>query len=114
MDRVEITVHRMLSAIEAPLYDVGVLSDRGMLPGLDGISAEEVLKRISLLLDGFQVSSGYIYEDRTLRQKRVALRPLSLLVAINASSTVPGSMHFFIGSRSQGKIVPGPNRPSNC
>ena len=49
MDRVEITVHRILSAIEAPFYDVGVLSDRGMLPGLEGISAEEVLKRISLL-----------------------------------------------------------------
>ena len=49
MDRVEITVHRMLSAIEAPLYDVGVLSARGMLPGLDGISAEEVLQQLSLL-----------------------------------------------------------------
>ncbi len=39
----------MLSAIEAPLYDVGVLSDRGMLPGLDAIPAATVLARLSLL-----------------------------------------------------------------
>ena len=39
----------MLTAIEAPLYDVGVLSERGMLPGLDGISAAAVLDRLSLL-----------------------------------------------------------------
>ena len=49
MDRVEITVRKMLTAIEAPFYDIGVLSDRGMLPGLDGIPAEQVLKRLSLL-----------------------------------------------------------------
>ena len=49
MDRVEITVRKMLTAIEAPLYDIGVLSHRGMLPGLDSIPAEEVLKRLSLL-----------------------------------------------------------------
>jgi len=49
MDRVEITVRNMLTAIEAPLYDIGVLSDRGMLPGLDGIPAETVLARLSLL-----------------------------------------------------------------
>ena len=49
MDRVEITVRKMLTAIEAPLYDIGVLSHRGMLPGLDSIPAEEVLARLSLL-----------------------------------------------------------------
>jgi hypothetical protein len=37
MDRTESTVRKMLTAIEAPLYDIGVLSDRGMLPGLDSI-----------------------------------------------------------------------------
>jgi hypothetical protein len=36
MDKFESTVRIMLTAIEAPLYDVGVLSERGMLPGLDG------------------------------------------------------------------------------
>ena len=49
MDRTESTVRNLLTAIEAPLYDVGVLSERGMLPGLDGISAAAVLDRLSLL-----------------------------------------------------------------
>jgi hypothetical protein len=39
MDKTESTVRNMLTAIEAPLYDIGVLSDRGMLPGIDGIPA---------------------------------------------------------------------------
>jgi hypothetical protein len=38
MDRTESTVRKMLTAIEAPLYDIGVLSDRGMLPRLGGQS----------------------------------------------------------------------------
>ena len=49
MDRTETTVRNMLGAIEAPLYDVGVLSDRGMLPGLDGIPTSSVLEKLSLL-----------------------------------------------------------------
>ena len=49
MDRSEIAVRKMLNAIEAPLYDIGVLSDRGMLPGLDGISAIAVLEKLALL-----------------------------------------------------------------
>jgi hypothetical protein len=49
MDRTESTVRNMLTAIEAPLYDVGVLSARGMLPGLDGIPAAAVLDRLALL-----------------------------------------------------------------
>jgi hypothetical protein len=49
MDKTESTVRNMLTAIGAPLYDIGVLSDRGMLPGLDGISAAAVLDRLSML-----------------------------------------------------------------
>src|SRR5580658_8653872 len=49
MDRTESTVRKMLTAIEAPLYDIGVLSDRGMLPGLDSIAAVAVLDRLALL-----------------------------------------------------------------
>src|ERR1700734_2510526 len=49
MDKTESTVRNMLTAIEAPLYDVGVLSDRGMLPGLDGIPAAAILGRLALL-----------------------------------------------------------------
>jgi hypothetical protein len=39
----------MLAAIEVPLYDIRVLSDRGMLSGLDGIPAAAALDRLSLL-----------------------------------------------------------------
>ena len=49
MDRTGSTIRNLLTAIEAPLYDVGVLSDRGMLPGLDSISAAAVLERLPLL-----------------------------------------------------------------
>jgi hypothetical protein len=49
MDRVEITVRNMLTAIEAPLYDIGVLSDRGMFPGLNCIPAAAVLDRLAFL-----------------------------------------------------------------
>ena len=49
MDRTEHTVRHMLSAIQAPLYDIGVLSSRGMLPGLDRIAASTVLERLPLL-----------------------------------------------------------------
>lgn len=49
MDKTESVVRNMLTTIEAPLYDIGVLSDRGMLPGLDGIPAAAVLERLSLL-----------------------------------------------------------------
>src|SRR5258706_7577003 len=71
MDRTESTVRNLLTAIEAPLYDVGVLSERGMLPGLDGISAAAVLDRLSLLkyrnAHGLKVSirpSGEFYHAR--------------------------------------------------
>jgi hypothetical protein len=49
MDRAEITVRDMLAAVEAPLYDIGVLSDRGMLPGLDAIPGAAVIDRVALL-----------------------------------------------------------------
>src|SRR6266700_6915040 len=49
MDRTESTVRNLLTAIDAPFYDVGVLSDRGMLPGLDSISAAAVLERLPLI-----------------------------------------------------------------
>jgi hypothetical protein len=39
----------MLAALDAPAYDIGVLSDRGMLPGLSNLSAEGVISRLSLL-----------------------------------------------------------------
>jgi hypothetical protein len=49
MDRSLIAVHNMLAAIHAPIYDIGVLSDRGMLPDLANLSAANVLSRLPLL-----------------------------------------------------------------
>jgi len=49
MDRTRNAVGRMLVALDAPIYDLGILSDRGMLPGLSNLSAESVLARLSLL-----------------------------------------------------------------
>ena len=63
MDKTESTVRNMLTAIEAPLYDIGVLSDRGMLPGLDGIPAAAVMDRLSLL------------KYRNVRDSHIYVRP---------------------------------------
>jgi hypothetical protein len=50
----------MLAALDAPAYDLGVLSDRGMLPGLSHLSAEDVLSRLSLL-KAHNVRGAHIY-----------------------------------------------------
>ena len=66
----------MLAAIEAPLYDVGVLSDRGMLPGLDGISGVTVLEKLSLLK--YRNASGsHIYIRPSGEHRYTALDDLS-------------------------------------
>ena len=76
MDRTESTVRNMLNAIEAPLYDVGVLSDRGMLPGLDGISGAAVTERLSLLK--FRNARGsHIYIRPSGEHRYTALDDLS-------------------------------------
>jgi len=49
MDRTQIAVERTLAALDAPAYDLGVLSERGMLPGLANCTAQAVLARIPLL-----------------------------------------------------------------
>ena len=49
MDRTRNAVERMLVALDAPIYDLGILSDRGMLPGLSNLPAETVRSRLSLL-----------------------------------------------------------------
>jgi hypothetical protein len=76
MDRTEISVRHMLTAIEAPLYDVGVLSNRGMLPGLDGIPAEAVLARLSLLKNR-NARGSHIYVRPTGEHRYTALDDLS-------------------------------------
>jgi hypothetical protein len=49
MDRTLVAVERMLGALDAPAYDIGILSDRGMLPGLSNLPAGSVLSRLPLL-----------------------------------------------------------------
>jgi hypothetical protein len=49
MERTLIAVHNTLAAIHTPAYDIGILTDRGMLPGLANLSAANFLSRIPLL-----------------------------------------------------------------
>jgi hypothetical protein len=49
MDRTRNAVERMLAALDAPAFDLGVLSERGMLPGLANCTAQAVLARIPLM-----------------------------------------------------------------
>jgi hypothetical protein len=49
MDWIQSSVANILAAVDAPLYDLGVLSPRGMLPGLNTLAAASVLARLSLL-----------------------------------------------------------------
>ena len=49
MDRTFIAVRNMLAALDAPAYDIGVLNDRGMLPGLSNLSAHLIMSRLPLL-----------------------------------------------------------------
>ena len=60
MNKTQSTVRDMLTTIEAPLYDIGVLSDRGMLPGLDSVPAAAVLDRLSLKYRNAHGSHIYI------------------------------------------------------
>jgi hypothetical protein len=85
MDKTEATVRTMLSAIEAPLYDVGVLSDRGMLPGLDGISAATVLEKLSLLKYR-NVRGSHIYIRPSGEHRFTVLDDLSVIALTKLSA----------------------------
>lgn len=49
MDRTTIAVTQMLDALDVPAYDLGILSDRGMLPGQASLSKAAVLAKIPFL-----------------------------------------------------------------
>ena len=76
------TVRNMLAAVEAPLYDIGVLSDRGMLPGLDGIPAAAVLDRLSLLKYR-NVRGSHIYIRPSGEHRFTALDDLNEIVGLS-------------------------------
>ena len=49
MDRTIIAVHKMLDALAADSYDVGILSDRGMFPGHASLTKEAILAKLRFL-----------------------------------------------------------------
>jgi hypothetical protein len=103
MDGTESTVRNMLTAIEAPLYDVGVLSERGMLPGLDGISAAAVFDRLSLLK--YRNAHGsHIYIRPSGEHRFTTLDDLSLEKPLESSPKPSrrGSSSPLADSRSEG------------
>ncbi len=49
MDRTEHIVRKTLAAVDAPCYDIGVLTDRGMFPRMEALSASEFMTRLRYL-----------------------------------------------------------------
>ncbi len=49
MDRTELAVRRTLAAVDAPLYDIGILTDRGMFPRMDALTAAQCIARLRYL-----------------------------------------------------------------
>ena len=49
MDRTEATVQKTLAAMDAPLYDIGILTDRGMFPRMDALTAAQCMARVRYL-----------------------------------------------------------------
>ena len=49
MDRTEQTVRKTFAAIDAPYYDIGILSDRGMFPRMEAFSAPQCINRLRYL-----------------------------------------------------------------
>ncbi len=110
MDRTETTVRNMLRAIEAPLYDVGVLSDRGMLRGLDGISAEAVIEKLSLLK--YRNARGsHIYIRPSGEHRYTALDDLS---GVSLAKLTADRLHSLRRGRDQCRQLPGLAQTSRC
>ena len=42
-------MRRTLAAVDAPLYDIGILTDRGMFPKMDALTSTQCLRRIRYL-----------------------------------------------------------------
>ena len=130
----ESTVRKMLTAMDAPLYDIGVLSDRGILPRLDGIPAAAVLDRLSLLKYR-NVRGSHIYIRpigrtslyRPRRPRELHKRVISQDKAINAlarairrsraglkTSTKPIGSFLFLGPTGVGKTEAARTLGSSC
>jgi hypothetical protein len=77
MDRTLIAVRKMLRALDAPAYDVGVLGARGMLPGLACLSGAQVLARLPLL-KSHNARGAHIYVRPAGEHRFTVLDDLSL------------------------------------
>lgn len=49
MDRTELAVRRTLAAVDAPFYDIGILTDRGMFPRMDALTAAQCIAGLRYL-----------------------------------------------------------------
>ena len=49
MDRTEAAVQKTLAAVDAPLYDIGILTDQGMFPRMDALTAAQCIARVRYL-----------------------------------------------------------------
>jgi len=63
MDRTLVAVNAMLVALDAPAYDLGVLSDRGMLPRLAALAPSRVITFLPML------------KARNAQQAHIFIRP---------------------------------------
>lgn len=50
MNRTEQIVRKTLAAIDAPCYDLGILTDRGMFPKMEALSSSQCLDRLRYLM----------------------------------------------------------------
>ena len=49
MDKTEQTVRKTLAAVDAPCYDIGILTDQGMFPRMDALTASQCMNRLRYL-----------------------------------------------------------------
>ncbi len=49
MNRTEKAVRNTLAAVDAPLYDIGILTDRGMFPRMDALTVAQCIARLRYL-----------------------------------------------------------------
>ena len=76
MDRTRNAVERMLAALDAPAYDFGILSERGMLPGLSNLTATGVFSRLPLL-KAHNARGAHIYVRPTGEHRYTVLDDLN-------------------------------------
>jgi len=122
MDKTESTVRNLLAAIEAPLYDVGVLGDRGMLPGPTAFPPPRYstgLRCSSTAMPTARISTSGHRESTTSPRLMISMRPRSRgsrrMASLPAPSSKPAPGTSKRGSNTrecfQNCFQPSPRRP---